>query len=212
MEVACNREPLEKAVAAKFYKGDKMLPLIPLAMGLAEFAPKLVGWLAGDKAEDTAKKVVGIAKSLTGYDDPQQAINAVKADPELQLKFSQQINELEIEEIRGFTERFNKMVEADKVGNTTRPHIALMMAKTTCFAIIVSIGIWAYAVILNQTSMMNYLKECWPLLLAILGTPTALLRSYFALRSGEKKARYQMASEQEIAPSIFGNIVNLLKK
>lgn len=189
-----------------------MLPLVPLALGLAQYAPKLVGWLAGDKAEDTAEKVVNIAKSITGIDDAQQAVNAVKANPELQLKFAERANELEIEEIRGFTERFNMMAEADKTGNTTRPQIALMMAKTTCFAIMACIVALVIAVIKGNSDLISQIDGLWPLVLAILATPTALLRSYFALRSGEKKARYQMASEQEVAPGIFGSVMKLFKR
>jgi len=81
------------------------LPLLPLAMSLAQYAPKLVGWLAGDKAEDTAEKVVDIAKTVTGFQDPQQAVEAIKQDPELQLKFQQQANEYALGLEREFTKQ-----------------------------------------------------------------------------------------------------------
>ena len=67
-----------------------MLPLIPLALALAQYAPKIIGQLAGDKAEENAKKVVNIAKSITGFNDSEQAVEAIKASPELQLKFQEQ--------------------------------------------------------------------------------------------------------------------------
>lgn len=81
------------------------LPLVPLALGLAQYAPKLVGWLAGDKAEDTAEKVVDIAKAVTGFDDPQQAVQAVKDNPDMQIKFQEQANQFELGLEREYTER-----------------------------------------------------------------------------------------------------------
>ena len=81
------------------------LPLIPLALGLAQYAPKLVGWLAGDKAEETAEKVVGIAQAITGHQDPQQAFETIKANPDMQIKFQEQANQFELGLEREYTER-----------------------------------------------------------------------------------------------------------
>jgi len=92
------------------------LPLLPLAMSLAQYAPKLVGWLAGDKAEDTAEKVVDIAKSLTGKQDPAQAVEAIQQNPELQLKFQEQANQFELGLEREYTERIaivNQTMQAE---------------------------------------------------------------------------------------------------
>jgi len=77
-----------------------MIPLIPIAMSLAQYAPKLVGWLAGDKAEETAEKVVNIAQNITGEQDPQKAVEAIKADPACQIKFQEQANQFELEKSR----------------------------------------------------------------------------------------------------------------
>jgi len=61
---------------------------------------------------------------------------------------------------------------------------------------------------------MIQLKESWPLLVAILGTPTALLRAYFAMRTKEKKARYDMTLGDSCAQpqaSVGGFISGLFK-
>lgn len=79
------------------------LPLIPLAVALAQFAPKIIGWLAGEKAEETAEKVVGIATEITGFKDPQQAAEAIKASIDLQLKFQTLANELALGLEREYT-------------------------------------------------------------------------------------------------------------
>ena len=46
------------------------MPLIPIAMALANFAPGIIKLLTGsDKAEDVAAHVVGIAQTITGTPD-----------------------------------------------------------------------------------------------------------------------------------------------
>lgn len=53
--------------------------LISIAMGLAQVIPSIVGMFKGKDAEQQAENVVGIAKKITGIDDPQKAVDAVVA-------------------------------------------------------------------------------------------------------------------------------------
>ena len=103
-----------------------MLPLIPLALSLAtHYAPKLVGWLAGEKAEDTAIQVVEVAKALTGIPDPVMAVQAIKQDPELQLRFQEQANNLELGLAREETARL-AMIYKDQEGGRDIVKTAIM--------------------------------------------------------------------------------------
>ncbi|HDR9100068.1 TPA: hypothetical protein QDB15_001094 [Burkholderia vietnamiensis] len=63
------------------------MPLIPIAMALAQFAPMIAGWLGGSKAEDVATKVVGVAQAVTGQSAPDAAVAALQADPNLAMQF-----------------------------------------------------------------------------------------------------------------------------
>lgn len=63
------------------------LPLIPIISGLASLAPTVAGWLGGDKAEDAAQSIADMARTVTGQNDAQQAVNMIKADPAMQLEF-----------------------------------------------------------------------------------------------------------------------------
>lgn len=63
------------------------MPLIPIAMALAQFAPMIAGWLGGSKAEDVATKVVGVAQDVTGQSAPDAALAALQADPNLAIAF-----------------------------------------------------------------------------------------------------------------------------
>ncbi|WP_199779064.1 hypothetical protein [Burkholderia sp. BE12] len=67
------------------------MPLIPIAMALAQFAPMIAGWLGGSKAEDVATKVVGIAQTVTGQSAPDAALAAIQADPNLSMSFQKAV-------------------------------------------------------------------------------------------------------------------------
>ncbi len=69
------------------------MPLIPIAMALAQFAPMIAGWLGGSKAEDVATKVVGVAHAITGQSAPDAALAAIQADPNLALQFQKAVLE-----------------------------------------------------------------------------------------------------------------------
>jgi hypothetical protein len=76
---------------------------ITIAMGLAQFAPSILKWITGsDKAEAAATAVVQAAQAITATDDPQRALAAIKADPQLQLAFRQHISDLEADLDKAF--------------------------------------------------------------------------------------------------------------
>ena len=57
---------------------------IAIAMGLAQFAPQLIGWITGSKdAAAGAQKVVDLASAVTGKLDPSAALAALQADKAL---------------------------------------------------------------------------------------------------------------------------------
>jgi len=99
------------------------LPLIPIAMAIAQFAPKLIGWLAGDKAESTAEKVMEIASGITGIPtgDPAKILEALKADRDLQLKMEEMSNNLVLGLEREQTTRMdliNKTMQVEAISNS----------------------------------------------------------------------------------------------
>lgn len=64
---------------------------IAAAIGLAaEFAPSLLGMLFGDKAEKAAETVTEVARRVTGAEDADAVVAALKADPDMALRFRQQ--------------------------------------------------------------------------------------------------------------------------
>lgn len=95
-----------------------MLPLIPIAMGLAQaagaLAPTIAGWLGGDKAADVAEKVVSVANVVTGVSDAATSMAMIQADPAKAIEFQRALlasqaelariaNEVELAEIAADT-------------------------------------------------------------------------------------------------------------
>jgi len=83
---------------------------ISIATSLASFAaPKIAGWLGGDDAEQTAKEVTEVAKSVTGQSDGQSAVEAIKQDPEQARKFRESLQEYELKKERERTKRLTQV-------------------------------------------------------------------------------------------------------
>ena len=68
---------------------------ISIALGLAQFAPMIAGWLGGSKAQDVATKVVSVAESVTGQKG-NDALAAIQADPNLAVQFQTKVFEQQI--------------------------------------------------------------------------------------------------------------------
>ena len=69
---------------------------ITMALGLAQYVPKLVGWIAGDKGEEVAGKVLDVAMSVTNGATPYDAVDMITDNPEMQIKFRELAGELEL--------------------------------------------------------------------------------------------------------------------
>ncbi len=84
------------------------LSLITSALGLAQFVPNIARWLGGEHAEQVAADIVGIAKQVCGVDDPLEAIQILKKNPELLVEFQKMIIQLDGEaEIHALQDRQN---------------------------------------------------------------------------------------------------------
>lgn len=132
-----------------------------------------------------------LPEAATG-DQAMSAIASLPPDQQAQV-LSKQFD-VEIAEINGWVQVVESLAKADATGASTRPEIALMMARVVCFAVIVAISSWAVAVLTNKENLLGNLNGSWPLVVAVLATPTALLRSYFGMRTDEKKSRYSAAT------------------
>jgi len=75
---------------------------VTIALALSQLAPSLVKWFGGsDKSVEVAEKAVAVAKSVTGAASGSQALEALKANPDLVLKYQEAIldHEYDFEQI-----------------------------------------------------------------------------------------------------------------
>lgn len=84
---------------------------ISIAMGLAKFAPSVIGWIAGDKAEEGAQKALDIAQAVTGKSDPESALRELENNQEFALKFQTAVMSHELEQMRENTKRIEAVNE-----------------------------------------------------------------------------------------------------
>ena len=141
-------------------------------------------------------------------EDIHQAIMSLP--PETQAQILAKKFDVEIAEINSWTDIQASLSEADKAGASTRPFIAKLMALVVAFAVIIFIVVFAYAIKENKLDTIKVLNDSWPLLLTVLGTPSALLRAYFGLRSREKETRYNLAAGKSPINGM-SKLINLFK-
>lgn len=75
---------------------------LSIAMGIAQFAPSLVRWLKGDAAGDAAERIVDTAKQVTGTLTGDDALRALRANPDRVVEFQQRALELDGELERAY--------------------------------------------------------------------------------------------------------------
>ena len=170
----------------------------------------------------TANPLVGGALALVNRflpDDKKLSYSATGG--EVQLAYNQMpldlqakvddLAELELSQIQASVDKLGHMVSVESKSGNTRPHIAVLMAWVVALAVVGLLFIIGVGVCNKDADTLKQVTTAWPLVLAILGTPTALLRAYFGLRTKEKKARYAAATGQPIA-GMMATLAGLIRR
>jgi len=129
--------------------------------------------------------------------------------PEKQAEILAKEYDVEIAKIESWATIQGHLSKADATGASTRPTIAMMMAWLVVLQVITVCILMISSVLMVNNELLSTIKEFWPMLLASMGTPILLLRSYFGMRTEEKKHRVHAATG--VAP-IAGLISSLFKK
>ncbi len=147
--------------------------------------------------------------TATGHD----AIKAVNSlPPEQQQQIMSKQMDVEIAEINSFASIQQSLAAADSAGHSTRPQIAMMMAKIVSFSVIVLISMWCVAMFNSDVATLKTLSNSTPWVVTVLGTPTTLLFTYFGKRTKEKLRRYSMGAGQQQAPGLLSTIAGMINK
>lgn len=59
---------------------------VAIALGLAKYIPEVMRLFGKEDSADVADRVLGVASAVTGIKDPEQAAEAIKQSPELQIQ------------------------------------------------------------------------------------------------------------------------------
>lgn len=140
-------------------------------------------------------------------DQARAAVEAMPPDQRAMLMAKEL--DVEIAEINSFAAIQESLARADAAGASTRPEIAKMMAQVVCFAVVVVVGSYAVA-IWRDSGVVAKINDSWAVVLTVLATPTALLQSYFGLRTREKTSRYGVAAGQEPPPAGLAGMIGAL--
>jgi hypothetical protein len=150
---------------------------ITIAMGLSQFVPQIVKWIAGPKAGSVAQKVIDVAQQVTGQSTGDAALKALQADPSLVLQYRKAILDQEVAldqlAVQAAGE-VNKTMQSEAAANhwptySWRPFIGF------CFGILALIsGITVFVAYIGvmffrvNTAVLNYLP-------AMLGAEAAVM-------------------------------------
>lgn len=88
------------------------LPVLPIVLALARYAPSVVGLLTKDKTASQAAELVSkTAQAVTGTDNDDAALEALKNDPKLVLEYQQSMNAHVASMYEEETKRINMVTE-----------------------------------------------------------------------------------------------------
>jgi DNA-binding protein len=118
--------------------------------------------------------------------------------------------DVEIIAIQEHTNVIAALGEVDKTGHSTRPFIALMMAWVVSFAIVGLVVMLGMAINKKDADTVIAMGNNWPLVMALLGIPSGLLRAYFGMRTKEKQQKYHAISNTT-PKSVLTDLANLWK-
>jgi hypothetical protein len=166
---------------------------ITIALGLAQFVPTLIRWISGDdtsKAAKVADQVIGVAKAVTGKGTGEDALAAIKADPNLQMQFQQACMAHELSMYQEETKRLElvnetyrkEMENSDGYVRRARPTHLYVLAATVLIE-----AVTAAIVVLVAPEYVGDLATLYSALSVPQGIAAAVSGVYVKGRSDDKQ-------------------------
>lgn len=152
---------------------------ITILYGLGQFVPQLLRWAGKDNAADVADKAVKAVNVITGKESLDDGMEALKANPDLLLKYQQTMNDVILAQLDAETrqlEAVNATMRAEYAtdDNYTRRWRPTMGYAVT-FAWFLQMAAISVTVVRDPTlaatviNAMAQLTALWGVALAILG-------------------------------------------
>lgn len=184
--------------------------MAPLLLALAQLAPSLLRIAGRDNAAALAEQGIGIARTLSGKEEPQDAFDVLRANPQLLAQFQQAMNDVVIAELEAVTRRLEavnhtmrtEIESSDPYVRRARPTFLYIMAGTWAvqtLGLVLAIVLWPVEAPKILASI-GELAFMWAIALSVIGV-------YVKVRSDDKK----VAQGQE-PPSALESIGNIFRR
>ena len=170
--------------------------------------PPLSG-VAFDLINDALPDDKKLSDNSTGS-DAKEAIASLPPDQRASLLEKQL--DVEMTEIKEWSNVVSALAEVDKTGNTTRPKIARDQSTLIGFGVVITLGPIAYAIVTGDSKMIDSIASAWPLILAIIGIPAGIVNSYFGKRTKEKAQKYEAMTNTPPVAGLIPQIIGMFKK
>ncbi|MBK5230849.1 MAG: hypothetical protein JJE27_06735 [Thermoleophilia bacterium] len=152
---------------------------ISILYGLGQFVPQLLRWAGKDNAAEVADKAVKAVGVITGKESLDEGVEAIKANPELLVKYQQTMNEVIIHQLDAETrqlEAVNATMRAEYATDdnyTRRWRPTLGYGVTITWVLQMTALSWVIATNPTQAASviaaMAQLTAIWGVALALLG-------------------------------------------
>ena len=140
------------------------------------------------------------------------AINSLPPDAQVAIKNKQL--DLQITNVKESHSTVRTMLESDAASpHTTRPYVVKHSFHVIAICSVVTIGLWAYAVAIQDDKMVKTIMDGWPFVVGILAPFVVLLRTYFGVLKQEQQNRLEAAGGNNgalVAPTFKGIVQKLL--
>jgi hypothetical protein len=159
------------------------LPLLALAAKLLPFVsmvPEVLRAFGSSKSADAAEKIVGVAQVISGQSDPEKAVEAVIADPALQLQFQQALIAERLE--------YAKMEVEDRKDARARDTVFIKAGRWNFRADLMVLGcVVALCFIVNETAGTAVKPEVLAIFNMAVGALLKMLGDAFAFEFGSSR-------------------------
>lgn len=128
------------------------LPFMKIASALADLVPGIAKWFSSDPKKskhnhDIAKKVIDIAKKVTGSSEASHALRLLESDPEALLEFQREIQDIERDLERAYLQdrqdaRYRDMAFVSNGRSNTRADVMVIAAAVGLLACLTSLAVF----------------------------------------------------------------------
>ena len=157
-----------------------MIPLIPIAMGLASTVPKIAEWLSGPEKEKAATQIIEVAKQVTGQESPEKAVKQIQKNDRQAEEFQKSMLGFEAAMITQINQTMRQEGQSDDPWRRRwRPYWGYVAGTAFGLQIVLIMVIGGWAVVFQPgraedilaalAGLASSLLPIWGMALAVLG-------------------------------------------